>query len=464
MARAAVLAKLGGSARLGTFDLFGMGTGTYARSVSKQGEFLIRLRLITMAAFACAAAALPTGVFAQASPSPAATIAPKNAPTPIPAPSPSPSPTPVPHLIQYAAFSDVGYTSVGGTDVVRFVNGAQSRVFDGGNGPFFDSNGGRLIAGPNDFNRVPNLQNLNLQVTVNSAGPLGAKLEGSFGTDADFLASNGQSRSGANLTQAYLQYATGPLTVIAGKFSGLAGYEVAETINNTNFSRDYLYAAVMSTVTGVRATYAYNPKLSLIVGANNGWDDWKFVGKKRTYEGSLAITPSPGYSVNLTAYNGSDFLVNGASPIPPIFSNRMLYDGILTVHATSALTLVANVDNATQLGSSLAGLPSQHWAGIAGYANYQINPKYGVSLRKETFRDAQGFRTGVGTPLRLQTNTATVNYTPAANYIFRLEYRLDASDGPNFAFRHAAGSPAAAFATGRNKQSSIGIEAVVKAP
>ena len=427
------------------------------------------LRLTSTAAFAfvvglCSVAA------AQSVP---ATPAPKTAPSAIPAPAGSPTPaataTPVPHVYQLSAFGDSAFAAVGGTDAVRFVSGAPSHIFDGGNGPFFDSNGGRLIAPANDFNHTVDVQNVNLQLLVNGAGRFGGKIETSFGTDADFLASNGQPRNGFNITQAYAQYAAGPLTFVAGKLAGLAGYELAETTSNTNFSRDYLYGAVMSTVTGVRATYAFNPKVSLIAGVDNGWDDWKFVGKKKTLEGSLALTPSPGYSLALTTYNGSDFLQTGLSgaglsPIAPVFTNRMLYDGILTVHATSALTLVANYDNATQLGSpqpgaqSATGLGSQHWAGIAGYANYQFNPKYALSLRKETYRDAQGFRTGAGVPLRLQTNTATISYTPTSNYIFRAEYRLDTSDGNNFTYRGAA------FTQGRPKQSEFAIEAIVKAP
>lgn len=433
--------------------------------------------LIATAAFACAMFAAPAAVCAQSPPSPAPspTIAPKNVPTALPvSPTPSASPatpTPVPHVYQFSAYGDTAYTAVGGTDAVRFlgpapgVPGAPSRIFDGGNGPFFDANGGRQLAPANDFNNVLNLQNANLQLLVNGAGRFGGKIETSFGTDADFLASNGQPRAGFNLTQAYAQYAAGPLTFIAGKFTGVAGYELAETTSNTNFSRDYLYGAVMSTVTGIHATYAFSPKVSLIAGVNNGWDDWKFVGKKKTFEGSLALTPSPGYSLNLTTYNGGDFLANGASALglAPVLTNRSLYDGILTIHATSALTLVANYDSATQLGDAGLGLGSQRWAGIAGYANYQFSPKYGLSLRKETYRDAQGFRTGAGVPVRLQTNTATLSYTPSSTYVFRAEYRLDAADGNVFAFRHRTNDPLA-LATGRAKQSSIALEMVVKAP
>lgn len=421
---------------------------------------------MTVATFALAATIAPTIARAQTAPSPSPSpVMPKGVPTASPAPTPSPSPTPIPHVYQFSAFADGGFTSVGGTDAVRFLDGVQSRIFDGGTGPFVDSNGGKVLLQANDFNNAPNLQALNLQLAINPSGMLGGKIETIVGSDADFVASNGQTRGKATIYQAYFQFANGPVTILAGKFAGLAGYEVAEATANTNFSRDYLYGAVMSTVTGVRATYAYNPKISLSVGANNGWDDWKFDGKKKTLEAGLALTPSPGYSLNLATYNGNDFLSTGlkggtAPPIEAVYTNRSLYDAILTVHATSALTLVANFDSATQLNP--VG-PSYRWAGITGYANYQINPIYAVSLRKETYRDSAGFRTGAGVPIRLQTNTATLSVTPTPNYIFRAEYRLDAADADAFQFRHL-NNPPGDINIGRAKQSSIGLEAVYKLP
>ena len=134
----------------------------------------------------------------------------------------------------------------------------------------------------------------------------------------------------------------------------------------------------------------------------------------------------------------------------------MLYDGVLTVHATSALTLVANYDNGTQLGDAPSGFATSRWNGFAGYATYQVNPLYALSLRSETFHDTNGFRTGL--VQRLISNTATVSYTPNANLIFRAEVRADASDGNNFIFRGAPGG------FGRPHQSSLGLETIVKFP
>ena len=111
----------------------------------------------------------------------------------------------------------------------------------------------------------------------------------------------------------------------------------------------------------------------------------------------------------------------------------MLYDGVLTIHPTSALTLIANYDNGTQLADESGAFPAAHWNGVAAYANYQFSSRYGVSLRKESFHDEQGFRTGMAQ--RLQSSTGTINITPTANYIVRLEYRLDTSDVPAFTYR-----------------------------
>ncbi|MBD5633200.1 MAG: outer membrane beta-barrel protein [Candidatus Eremiobacteraeota bacterium] len=425
--------------------------------------------ILAAAVFAVAASVCAAGAaFAQPAPSPAPTAKPAPSAAPAaasPAPatsgSPAPSPTPTPYkLITISGSADGGFTSIEGADSARFVTGTPSRVFDASTGPFFDANGGRQLAPANDFSHALDLQNANIQVNFN--GPfIGGKIEESFGTDADVIASNGQSRSGNNLTQAYLQAARGPVTLLAGKFSSLAGAEVIEAPGNSNYSRSYLFGyAVPFTHTGVRLTYVVNPKASIVVGANNGWDDWKFAGKKKTFEGALLLTPSPAFALTLDTYNGNDFAVGGNSTLGflPIYTNRTLYDGVLTVHATSALTLIANYDNGSQLGDGTGAFDTARWNGIAGYLNYAFTPVYGISLRKETFHDPEGFRTSLAQ--RVQSNTATFNYSPGTNFIFRLEYRLDTSDLNAFSYRGFD----ATTGIGRPHQSSLGVETIVKFP
>ena len=60
------------------------------------------------------------------------------------------------------------------------------------------------------------------------------------GSDAQLIHSAPVESSKFDLTQAYLQYATGALTVIGGKFTTLAGSEVIASPSNNNFSRSIL--------------------------------------------------------------------------------------------------------------------------------------------------------------------------------------------------------------------------------
>ena len=402
---------------------------------------------------------------AVADPVPSASAAPAAKPTALPAPSPSPSPSPTP-AFTFAGFGDGAYTSIAGTREARFINGTPSRVFDGVRIPTIQT-ANSFAAGTIGVQQLPSsvgslsMQNLNFQATFN--GTWGGKVELSVGNDADVIASNGTDHTDhVDPTQLYLQYANGPLTFIAGKFSTLAGAEVIESPSDSNFSRSFLFGlAVPFTHTGARLTWAVNPKVSLIGGVNNGWDDILFQGKKLTAEGGLAINPSPAVSLTAQTYNGNDCInyINVYSCVPPFF-NRMLYDTVLTVHATSALTLVGNYDNGTQLGATLldktgtpVGVGAAHWSGFAGYATYQFSPKFAATVRAEAFGDRNGFRTGF--TQNLNEGTATLAYTPSSPWLFRVEYRYDTSDQP--VFSTTAGP-------GRKTQSSFAAETVFKFP
>jgi len=84
-----------------------------------------------------------------------------------------------------------------------------------------------------------------------------------------------------DVTQAFLQYAGGPLTLIAGKFVTLQGSEVIWSPTNPNISRSILFGAIPFTTPGVRATWAASDTVSLIAGVNNGWDQLTDANKRQ---------------------------------------------------------------------------------------------------------------------------------------------------------------------------------------
>ena len=193
-----------------------------------------------------------------------------------------------------------------------------------------------------------------------------------------------------------MQYAVGQLTVIGGIFVSLAGAEVINTTQNTNFSASILdgYAEPFTHM-GFRGTYVVNDKVSLIAGLNNGWDSVRDTSRRKTVELGVDYTPNKTYSLSTLLYTGGQRATDRTSTGPQ--SIRNLLDIVATMNATDNLTFIANYDYGNQ---GLATLPSEIvdegvWQGLAGYVNYKFNDKWQTSVRGEVFSDRNGYRTGV---------------------------------------------------------------------
>jgi hypothetical protein len=261
----------------------------------------------------------------------------------------------------------------------------------------------------------------------------GALVDLTAGEDARVLnaaetggpAGNG-TNSAFNVTQAYLQYATGPLTVIAGKFVTLAGAEVIDPTKNTNFSRSLLFFSEPLTHTGIRATYAATDTLNLVVGVNNGWNTTSTSYGSKTAELGVAYTPNKVFALTAQAYVGKE---------PSADALRTVVDAVATYNVTSALTLVGNVNWGKQDVQASTGLPNQDWTTFAGYLNYAINDQWRVSVRGEILDDKEGFVTGTGVAQKVKEGTVTFGYAPAKPFELRAELRYDWSDQPVFQSR-----------------------------
>lgn len=228
------------------------------------------------------------------------------------------------------------------------------------------------------------------------------------------------------IVQGYAQYATGPFTIIAGKFNTLAGAEVVQSVGNTNVTRSLLFSFEPITHTGARLTYAATGEINLIVGVNNGWiysDELASSGGK-TLEAGAAWTPSKAFSWTLQGYTGRDTTFAG------VHGQHSLIDTVVTWNATSALTLIGTLDWGQVTNGFGFGSGNADWWGVAGYANYALNDLWRVSLRGEYFDDRKGYLTAVGPGVdqKLAEGTVTLGYAPTKNFEFRLEGRYDTYD------------------------------------
>ena len=333
--------------------------------------------------------------------------------------APEPAPPPIFSIAGFdlTGHVDIGYTNLRGSG--KFDSGVNSRVFD------FDRN-------------KANLQSIDLQLAKTPENGFGGLLDVTLGKDADTIAAYGtidRTRGPANgvdkradVTQAFIHYGAGPLTLIAGKFVTLSGAEVIKSAADTNYSRSILFGyAIPFTHTGVRATYKASDTLTLIGGVNQGWDAFKDTNSDKTIELSAALTPDKAVSLLVTGYSGKEQLANYPKSIEK--GTRNLLDFVATLTVNDQLTLIGNYDYGSQ-DSGSAGFGKAKWQGFAGYANYQFNEQWRVSLRGEYFDDKDGYRTGIAQ--KWKEATATVAYLPDKHLELRAEVRGDRSDNDAF--------------------------------
>lgn len=223
-----------------------------------------------------------------------------------------------------------------------------------------------------------------------------------------------------DIVQGFVQYAGGPLTVIAGKFVTLAGAEVIAPTGNTNFSRSFLFYAEPLTHTGIRATYAVSDTLSLIVGLNNGWNTTSTSYGSKTGEFGVAWAPIKAFSLAAQAYAGKAQAFD---------AEKTLVDLVATYNVSDAMSLVLSYDWGKQQ-QHVAKAPDLNWSGLAGYFNYTFNDQWRVSVRAEYLNDKDGYNTG--TDQKLKEGTVTFGYDPTKTFEVRLEGRYDKSDQSSF--------------------------------
>ena len=259
----------------------------------------------------------------------------------------------------------------------------------------------------------------------------GAQVTAIAGSDAKILRQGetwpfNTTASQFDLNNAFVQYATGPLTVMAGKFSTLAGAEVVNPAADNEISRSLLFWDMEpGTHTGVRAAYAVSGALTLTAGVNNGWNFTSSpAGTAKTIELGASGSPNKMFSYSGAFYSGQSPLFGGSPN-----GTLQLLDLVGTFNATDALNFVANVDILSKDDYLGVGTGKGKANGLALYANYSLTDQWTLSARGEYIDDKDGIVSGInGTSNKLKELTLAVNYAPVKNLKLSAEARQDKSD------------------------------------
>jgi opacity protein-like surface antigen len=330
-------------------------------------------------------------------------------------------------VLEASGISASGYIDAGYTYADKNVEtGFSTRVFDSQNNSFA-------------------LHQFGLTVAKQPKEGFGGLVNITAGKDAQVLHSfpeftSTTSGSLFDVTQAFAQYAGGPLTVIAGKFATLHGTEVIASPGNANISRSILFGSVPFTHTGLRATFALGDTVSLIAGLNNGWDQLTDSNKGKTVELGATIAPIKPLTIVVSAYSGKETVPFAATPGNPE-GNRTSVNAVVSYAIIDPLSVGVELLQVTQKEfASTSGTISAKYSGLAGYVTYTFIPQLKGTVRLETFTDKDGLRFGLpadpanptSTATKFMEGTVTVGYLPSDAFELRAEVRRDQADNPAF--------------------------------
>lgn len=290
-----------------------------------------------------------------------------------------------------------------------------------------------------------------LQKAVANRGDAGFRLDLTAGTFAGLEQSAGlRIGESADLQQAFVSYiaplGTG-LRFDVGKFVTHMGYELIEGYDgyNDNYSRSLLFNyAIPLTHTGLKASYAFTPRVSLTAMVVNGWDVAVDNNKSKSIGAQLAIKPTDPVAFYVNYIGGPENSDDNSSL-------RHVVDLIGTVTVNPMLSLGVNADFGRESGTSIV-TPGDNatWNGFAGYAKISTAGPFSLGLRAETFQDNGGTRLGIG-KARVNEFTITPAFKFGSNFVIRAEGRYDSADVATF--EDDAGLP-------KKGQGTVGLNAI----
>jgi putative OmpL-like beta-barrel porin-2 len=324
-----------------------------------------------------------------------------------------------------------GYIDAGYSYANRNVEagGFSNRVFDSQNNSFA-------------------LHQFGLTVAKQPTRGFGGVVNITVGSDAQIIHSFPElTASTFDLTQAYGQYAMGNLTLMAGKFTTLAGTEVIASTGNMNFTRSMLFGAVPFTHTGVRAGYALSDIVTFYGGVNNGWDQLTDANKGKTLELGASIIPIKPLTINVTGYFGQESATAPGTPGGGPQDQRQLLNVVANYTINSRMSAGGEVLYVSQ-DRAVGG--AAKYNGLAGYFTYNLNREWRVAARAEMFDDKNGFHFTPAAPFATSDTkynevTGTLAYLPNSSVELRTELRVDRAN--NAVFRNSDGSSAKSLQT-----------------
>ncbi len=287
--------------------------------------------------------------------------------------------------------------------------------------------------------------------------------------------------SAVMIKQAYFKYnATDKLSFTAGQFGTHIGYEYIDAPLNFFYSINHTFnSGIPFYHTGLKATYAFSDKVSLMLGGVNGFDYVQDNNRAKGLICQLTLVPAKGLSVYLNYINSNESNADSLGNTPK--GNFTVYDLNGGYQATDKFFIGYWFMYGTQkgtLGAPGTFIPAdgnvdkvKTWYGANLYLTYALSDVFSLGLRAEHFDNKSGARglrnvDGTGQTIGASVNTYTLtgSFTLADGHLLlKPELRLDSfnklsgvGNESSQQFMDADGS----FT--KNSQTTLGMAAIYK--
>lgn len=269
------------------------------------------------------------------------------------------------------------------------------------------------------------------------AQPVGFRIDVALGPTNDIVqgiapyGTNAHSTL-SNLEQAYvtalLPLGSG-LTVDAGKFVTLMGFEVIETNANWNYSRSLLFSyAIPYFHTGLRFAYSPLDNFSVSVHLVNGWNTVIDNNNSRSIGLSFSYSINSKTSITLNGMSGFEQTRIGV-PLPVKYGKKNLAELIAINQIAHDLYLALDANYGEERVAGYLNV----WKGLAMYWKYVASNNSYIALRGELFYDPSSYTIGTTFPgATFKEFTITYEYTVFSNLNMYAEFRDDFANGNFF--------------------------------
>lgn len=249
--------------------------------------------------------------------------------------------------------------------------------------------------------------------------------------------------SSVMIKQAYFKYnATDKLSFIAGQFGTHIGYEYIDAPLNFFYSINHTFnSGIPFYHTGLKSTYAFSDKVSLMLGVVNGFDYVYDNNRSKGLIGQLSLVPAEGLSVYFNYINSNESNADATGQTPE--GNFTVYDLNGGYQASDKLFIGYWFMYGTQkgtLGAPGTFIPAdgnvdekKSWYGANLYLTYAFSDAFSLGFRGEHFDNKDGARglrnvdsSGQALGASCNTYTLTGSFTLADGHLLlKPELRMD---------------------------------------